>query len=197
MPSKPSLQAWLKMVSPSPSICSFHRRPGPTLTSRDRSVALRTSRGSRRKSSPPLPPEELTVADDVPKMFTRREMNPIAERSQRWREERSRHPAQSEPRNFRTAPRKAEASERRDTRVQAAPASPDRWEPRAPNCSDGVGHDCWDAPNGLHTRRSAWRLCPRQSGFAIGIACSTAAMGDSRWQRLLIDDLKLFEPTQE
>src|SRR5262245_49764024 len=52
MPSKPSLQAWRKMVAPSPSMCSFHRRPGPTFTSRDRSVALRTSSGSRRRSSP-------------------------------------------------------------------------------------------------------------------------------------------------
>ena len=34
------------MVSPSPSMCSFHRRPGPILISRDRSVALRTSSGS-------------------------------------------------------------------------------------------------------------------------------------------------------
>src|SRR6516164_9627338 len=52
MPSKPSLQAWPKMVAPSPSMCPFHRIPWPTLVSIDLRVALRTSSGSRRRSSP-------------------------------------------------------------------------------------------------------------------------------------------------
>src|SRR5262249_40503648 len=34
MPSRPSLQAWAKMVGPSPSICSLNRMPGRALPSR-------------------------------------------------------------------------------------------------------------------------------------------------------------------
>src|SRR5215468_12384455 len=52
MPSSPILQAWAKTVGPSPSICSLKRRPRPALASILRSVALRTSTGSRRMSSP-------------------------------------------------------------------------------------------------------------------------------------------------
>src|SRR5262245_52144238 len=52
MPSRPSLQACAKMVGPSPSICSLNRMPGPALAKIDASVALRTSSGSRRRSSP-------------------------------------------------------------------------------------------------------------------------------------------------
>src|SRR5215469_613751 len=48
MPSSPILQAWAKTVGPSPSKCSLKRRPRPALASILRSVALRTSRGSRR-----------------------------------------------------------------------------------------------------------------------------------------------------
>src|SRR5262245_42249485 len=51
MPSSPILQAWAKMVGPSPSKCSLKRRPRPALASILRSVAFRTSRGSRRMSS--------------------------------------------------------------------------------------------------------------------------------------------------
>src|SRR5215813_13264622 len=40
-----------KTVGPSPSKCSLKRRPRPALASILRSVALRTSRGSRRRSS--------------------------------------------------------------------------------------------------------------------------------------------------
>src|SRR6516164_5627665 len=53
MPSRPSLQAWAKTVGPSPSICSLNRMPGLALAATiDASVALRTSSGSRRRSSP-------------------------------------------------------------------------------------------------------------------------------------------------
>src|SRR5262245_62411823 len=52
MPSRPILQAWAKMVGPSPSICSLNRMPGRALAAIDASVALRTSSGSRRRSSP-------------------------------------------------------------------------------------------------------------------------------------------------
>src|SRR5262245_54789876 len=52
MPSSPILQAWAKTVGPSPSICSLKRRPRPALASILRSVALCTSSGSRRRSSP-------------------------------------------------------------------------------------------------------------------------------------------------
>src|SRR5262249_17491839 len=52
MPSSPILQAWAKTVGPSPSRCSLKRKPRPALASVLRSVALRTSRGSRRRSSP-------------------------------------------------------------------------------------------------------------------------------------------------
>src|SRR5262245_52358344 len=47
MSSSPILQAWAKMVGPSPSMCSLKRRPRPALASILRSVALRTSRGTR------------------------------------------------------------------------------------------------------------------------------------------------------
>src|SRR5262244_4499496 len=52
MPSRPILQAWAKTVGPSPSICSLNRMPGWALATIDASVALRTSSGSRRRSSP-------------------------------------------------------------------------------------------------------------------------------------------------
>src|SRR5438093_969390 len=52
MPSSPILQAWAKTVGPSPSKCSLKRRPRPALASILRSVALRPSNGSRRRSSP-------------------------------------------------------------------------------------------------------------------------------------------------
>src|SRR5262249_25303617 len=52
MPSRPSLQAWAKTVGPSPSICSLNRMPELALATIDASVALRTSSGSRRRSSP-------------------------------------------------------------------------------------------------------------------------------------------------
>src|SRR5262249_41187757 len=52
IPSSPILQAWAKTVGPSPSMCSLKRRPRPALASILRSVALRTSSGSRRRSSP-------------------------------------------------------------------------------------------------------------------------------------------------
>src|SRR5262249_35051553 len=52
MPSRPSLQAWAKTVGPSPSTCSLNRMPGPSLASALASVPLRTSSGSRRRSSP-------------------------------------------------------------------------------------------------------------------------------------------------
>src|SRR5437764_8694308 len=52
MPSSPILQAWAKTVGPSPFKCSLKRRPRPALARTDLSVALRTSSGSRRKSSP-------------------------------------------------------------------------------------------------------------------------------------------------
>src|SRR5262249_22582846 len=52
MPSRPILQAWANTVGPSPSICSLNRMPEPALTTMDASVALRTSSGSRRRSSP-------------------------------------------------------------------------------------------------------------------------------------------------
>src|SRR5262245_59690173 len=51
-PSSPILQAWAKTVGPSPSICSLNRRPGLALATIDASAALRTSSGSRRRSSP-------------------------------------------------------------------------------------------------------------------------------------------------
>jgi hypothetical protein len=44
------LQAWRKMIGPSPSKCSLSRRPGPALRSNLVSFALRVSRGSRRRS---------------------------------------------------------------------------------------------------------------------------------------------------
>src|SRR5262249_54020959 len=50
MPSRPSLQAWRKTVSPSPSMCSLNLMPGLALATIDASVALRTSSGSRRRS---------------------------------------------------------------------------------------------------------------------------------------------------
>jgi hypothetical protein len=54
MPSRPSLQAWRNTTSPSFwSRCSFSRRPEPALARTETSVALRTSSGSRRRSSPP------------------------------------------------------------------------------------------------------------------------------------------------
>src|SRR5499433_1601128 len=52
MPSSPILHAWAKTVGPSPSMCSLKRRPRPALASILRSVALRTSSGSRRISLP-------------------------------------------------------------------------------------------------------------------------------------------------
>src|SRR5205814_9207201 len=52
MPSSPILQAWAKTVGPSPSKCSLKRRPRPALASILRSMALRPSNGSRRRSSP-------------------------------------------------------------------------------------------------------------------------------------------------
>src|SRR5215831_3344406 len=52
MPSRPSLQAWAKTVGPSPSVCSLNRIPRLALATIDASVALRTSSGSRRRSSP-------------------------------------------------------------------------------------------------------------------------------------------------
>ena len=52
VPSRPSLQAWAMTVGPSPSICSLNRMPGSALASTRASVALRTSSGSRHKSSP-------------------------------------------------------------------------------------------------------------------------------------------------
>src|SRR5215475_6999275 len=52
MPSRPSLQAWAKTVGPSPSICSLNLIPGLALATIDASAALRTSSGSRRRSSP-------------------------------------------------------------------------------------------------------------------------------------------------
>src|SRR5262252_3650440 len=57
MPSSPILQAWAKMVAPSPSICSLNRMPALALAAIDASVALRTSSGSRRRSSPFATPE--------------------------------------------------------------------------------------------------------------------------------------------
>src|SRR5262249_24568875 len=52
MPSRPSLQAWAKTVGPAPSICSLNLMPGAALPTIDASAALRTSSGSRRRSSP-------------------------------------------------------------------------------------------------------------------------------------------------
>jgi hypothetical protein len=53
MPSSPILQAWRNTTSPSAwSRCSLSRRPAAAFASTDASVALRTSSGSRRKSSP-------------------------------------------------------------------------------------------------------------------------------------------------
>src|SRR5215472_6872212 len=52
MPSRSILQAWAKTVGPSPSKCSLNRMPGRALATIDASVALRTSSGSRRRSSP-------------------------------------------------------------------------------------------------------------------------------------------------
>src|SRR6476619_164867 len=46
MPSRPSLQAWRNTVSPSPSMCSLNRMPGPALAKIISSVTLRPSSGS-------------------------------------------------------------------------------------------------------------------------------------------------------
>src|SRR5262249_6267736 len=65
MPSSPILQAWAKTVGPSPSKCSLKRRPRPALASILRSVALRTSSGSRRMSSHQLDQVEGVAEDTV------------------------------------------------------------------------------------------------------------------------------------
>src|SRR5262249_58397520 len=52
IPSSPILQAWAKKVGPSPSICSLNRMSELALATIDASAALRTSSGSRRRSSP-------------------------------------------------------------------------------------------------------------------------------------------------
>jgi hypothetical protein len=94
MPSKPSLQAWRKMVSPSPSICSFHRRPGPVLINRDRSVALRTSLAPaaakkeprhRRGSGLPIeyPAPEARWRSEYSKRRTPAKRHPAAKRGHR------------------------------------------------------------------------------------------------------------------
>jgi hypothetical protein len=52
IPSSPILQACAKTVAPSPSMCSLNRMPGLALATIGASVALRTSSGSCRRSSP-------------------------------------------------------------------------------------------------------------------------------------------------
>src|SRR5690349_17533623 len=52
MPSRPNLQACRNTVSPSPSICSLNRTPAPASAKIISSVALRRSKGARRRSSP-------------------------------------------------------------------------------------------------------------------------------------------------
>src|SRR5437667_11266891 len=52
MPSSPSLQACLNTVGPSPSMWSLNQMPWPTPARTVASVALRTSSGLRRRSSP-------------------------------------------------------------------------------------------------------------------------------------------------
>jgi hypothetical protein len=52
MSSRPILYAWANTVGPSVSMCSLRRKPGAARFNSDASVALRTSSGSRRRSSP-------------------------------------------------------------------------------------------------------------------------------------------------
>jgi hypothetical protein len=52
MSSRPILHAWANTVGPSVSMCSLRRKPGAARFNSDASVALRTSSGSRRRSSP-------------------------------------------------------------------------------------------------------------------------------------------------
>src|SRR5262249_44416526 len=52
MPSRPRLKAWAKTVEQSSSIWSLNPMPGLALATIDASVALLTSSGSRRRSSP-------------------------------------------------------------------------------------------------------------------------------------------------
>jgi hypothetical protein len=141
----------------------------PSNSRRAPSFRLENDAATRATRLSGFRPRNQQFADDVPK---RAQARTIAERSQQWLEEQSRHQAQSEPRNFRTAPRKAEVSERRDTRVPAAPASSNRSAPRVRNCNDGLGRNDGTpvAPvlDAAFTTGCAWRFCLRPSGFTIG-----------------------------